>query len=170
MQTTRPRPIRAVLILAAALFAAAAAATEPPVELPAAAALPDPAAAAAAALAEQFHNALQHGQGEAALQLLHPAVQIYEAGHVERSRDEYAASHLAADMRYARTAQATLKSRKAEVAGGMAWVTSESEMLTERQGKPVRLASLETLLLKNTPQGWRIVHIHWSSRELKPAP
>lgn len=170
MHTAPPRPIRAVLTLAIVLFAAAAAATEPRVEQPAAPALPDPATTAAVAAAEQFHNALQRGQGEAALQLLDPAVQIYEAGHVERSRDEYAASHLAADMSYARTAQATVKSRKAEVAGDLAWVASESEVQTERQGKPVKLASLETLVLKNTPQGWRIVHIHWSSRELKPTP
>ena len=170
MHTSAPRMFRAVLTLSSLLFAAAAAATEPRVEQPAAPALPDPAATAAVATAEQFHNALQRGQGEAALQLLDPAVQIYEAGHVERGRDEYAASHLAADMSYARTAQATVKSRKAEVAGDLAWVANESEVQSERQGKPVKLASLETLVLKNTAQGWRIVHIHWSSRELKPTP
>jgi ketosteroid isomerase-like protein len=43
-------------------------------------------------------------------------------------------------------------------------VGTESELHASKDGKPITLLSTETMVLKNTPNGWRIVHIHWSSR------
>jgi limonene-1,2-epoxide hydrolase len=125
------------------------------------------AARQALAIVEKFHKALHDGDQSAALELLAPQLRVYESGHVEASRDEYAASHLPADIAFLQTARVTLKSRHAWSAGDSAWVLSESQTDTERKGRPVSQASLETLLLVKTAQGWRIAHIHWSSRELK---
>lgn len=156
----RPHPL-AVLLSGLALAGACAttALAQAPVD--------DPAAAAAVATVENFHKALDAGDGKAALALLTPQLQVFESGHVERSRDEYASRHLDADIQFSKTAQSTLASRHAEVSGDSAWVLSESDVSSQRQGKPVKQRSIETMLLRQTPQGWRIVHIHWSSRTLK---
>jgi ketosteroid isomerase-like protein len=31
------------------------------------------------------------------------------------------------------------------------------------KGKPVDRLTTETMVLRKTPDGWRIVHVHWSS-------
>lgn len=127
-------------------------------------------AAPAIATAEQFHQALRDGDRAAALDLLDEGLQVFEAGHVERSRDEYAASHLGADIDYLATAKVTLRARQAGVEGDLAWVISESDIAAQRDGKPVASASLETLVLRRQAQRWRIVHIHWSSRSVERKP
>lgn len=146
------------LALAFALAATAAAAATP---------ASSPATDAATATVERFHQALKAGDGKAALALLSPSLLVYESGHVERSRDEYEAQHLQADMDFVAKATTTLVSRKSSIDGPVAQVTSESTVSSERDGKTVRQHSLETLLLRNTPEGWRITHIHWSSRTLR---
>lgn len=122
---------------------------------------------AATAAVDQFHAALRAGDGNTALALLLPSLVVYESGHVERSRDEYETQHLQADMQFVAKATTTLVSRSSRIDGPVAQVTSESTVTTERDGKPVRQHSLETMLLRNTAEGWRITHIHWSSRTLK---
>lgn len=135
----------------------------------ASAATPAPAADAATATAtvERFHQALKAGDGKAALALLSPSLVVYESGHAERSRDEYEAQHLQADMDFVAKATTTLVSRSSSIDGAVAQVTSESTVSSERDGKTVRQHSLETMLLRETAEGWRITHIHWSSRTLR---
>ena len=60
--------------------------------------------------------------------------------------------------------QQRLVNRRAEAEGDMAWVATESELQGLEDGKPVKLLSTESMVLRKTGQGWRIVHIHWSSR------
>ena len=36
-----------------------------------------------------------------------------------------------------------------------------------QEGKTITLLSTETMVLKKTAQGWKIVHIHWSSHAIK---
>ncbi len=59
-------------------------------------------AATASDTVDAFHAALQHGDKEAALAILAPDVTIFESGHVERSRAEYADRHLAGDIEFAK--------------------------------------------------------------------
>ena len=49
-----------------------------------------------------FHAALVSGDKAKALALLSPEIAIYEAGYVERSREEYASHHLGGDMEFAK--------------------------------------------------------------------
>ena len=57
-----------------------------------------------------------------------------------------------------------LKQRTAQATGDLAWVGSESELHATKDGKPLTVLSTETMVLKLGKAGWRIVHIHWSSR------
>lgn len=122
------------------------------------------AAKAALAVVERFERALAGGDRNAALGTLAADLVVFESGHAERSREEYAASHLDADIAFLKTAQTTLVSRRASAAGDGAMVLSENQVRSEREGKTTNRISLETLLLRNTADGWRITHIHWSSR------
>ena len=45
-----------------------------------------------------------------------------------------------------------------------AWVATRSRLTGEFQGKHVDSDSTETLVMHKTADGWRIAHIHWSSR------
>lgn len=126
----------------------------------------DAAAKAALAVVERFERALADGDRNAALEALAPDLVVFESGHIERSREEYAASHLDADIAFLKTAKTRLLSRSASVVGESAVVLSETQIMSEREGKATTRASLETLLLRRTADGWRITHIHWSSRVL----
>jgi ketosteroid isomerase-like protein len=57
--------------------------------------------------------------------------------------------------------------RRARVSGDLSWVATESELHATDDGKPMTLLSTETMVLRKTDGGWRIVHIHWSSRPKK---
>ena len=113
---------------------------------------------------EQFSTALQAGDLERAGALLSDDVLILESGGAERSRDEYLGGHAGHDAEFLKQAHVQLVHRTARKDGDLAWVASESELHTSKDGKPMTLLSTETMVLKNTPEGWRIVHIHWSSR------
>jgi SnoaL-like domain len=60
--------------------------------------------------------------------------------------------------------------RTAHAGGDLARVASESELRLQQDGKPVTLLSTETLVLRRGVYGWRIVHIHWSSRKKEFSP
>lgn len=114
--------------------------------------------------AKAFHAALSAGDTAAVQSLLDPNVLIMEGGNVERSRDEYAAHHLKSDAKFMRSVKYTLERQTGEGIGDLAWVASEATLAGESQGKATNLVSTESLVLKKRTAGWRIVHIHWSSR------
>ena len=113
---------------------------------------------------EEFSTALQAGDLGRAGALLAEDVLILESGGAERSKEEYLGGHAGHDAEFLKTAQIQLVHRTARREGGLAWVGTESELHASKDGKPITLLSTETMVLKNTPNGWRIVHIHWSSR------
>jgi hypothetical protein len=127
----------------------------------------EPAPPTAEAVAEAFHAALKKGDRDAALASLDDKVQIYEQGWVERSKAEYASSHLASDIKFTQATSSSQTSRTVEVVNDLAFVTSEGRTTGSFEGKPVDSITLETMVLRHTKAGWRIVHIHWSSRKPK---
>lgn len=140
-------------------------AAQPPAESPPA----ELAEADPTAIAERFRQALAAGDTDAAVVLLDPDVQIFEQGNVERSRAEYAAHHLKSDASFLKNSTLALLSRSGNAVGDLAWVGSESRISAGSTGKAVDIVSTETLVLKKTTSGWRIVHIHWSSRPSRQA-
>lgn len=117
-----------------------------------------------AGVADGFHTALAAGDSSAALALLDPEVVIFEGGGVERSREEYRRHHLAADMAFAAATQREVTQRAERVYGDLAVVLSEVRTRGEFRGRAIDRDGVETMVLRRTPSGWRIVHIHWSSR------
>jgi ketosteroid isomerase-like protein/mono/diheme cytochrome c family protein len=123
-------------------------------------------AADAAAVVDQFQQLLSKGNTKAAAELLDPAVLIFESGGAERSRAEYASHHLKEDAAFMKTATLTQLSRTGNVSGDLAFVATESS-LKSSGAKPVNLVTTETMVLERTQQGWRVAHVHWSSRQVK---
>jgi ketosteroid isomerase-like protein len=116
------------------------------------------------ATVDAFHRALAAGHREEALALLAPDAVIFESGGAEMSRDEYANHHLAADMEFSAAAPARVLDRKQDSGGDTAWVLSRTEAKGSFRGREVHSRGTETMLLRQTAAGWRIVHIHWSSQ------
>jgi len=131
---------------------------------------PLPAATAEpVATVESFFRALASGNPESATRLLDSNVVIYESGGVERSRAEYAAHHVQSDAQFLKTAKQQVLSRTGDAVGDLAWVATEARITGSSGGKSVKLVSTETMILRKNADGWRIVHIHWSSRPASAA-
>lgn len=118
----------------------------------------------AANAVDAFHAALKAGDTAGALKLLAPDVMIFEEGGAERSRDEYASHHLGSDAAFAAASEAAVSRRSGWAAGDVAWVTSEGRTTGQFNGRAIDRLTTETMVLKRHADGWRIHHIHWSSR------
>ena len=123
-----------------------------------------PAASEAAKVVDAFHTALARQDTAGAAALLSESALIFEGGYVERSKAEYASHHLGADAAYASAVPTTLVKRSGFADGDMGWVASETRTTGTYKDKPVDRLSTETMILRKEASGWRIVHIHWSSR------
>ena len=160
---------RSIALLAAAvLVAASAAQAHEPARTPAPAARVSPSARAAQQAVEGFHAALAAGETQKALDYLAPDVLIVEEGGAERSRAEYASHHLAADAAFTRAVPGTPLSSTGDAIGDLAYIVTETRMTGAYDGKPVDRLSAESAVLRNGPLGWKIIHIHWSSRAANP--
>ncbi|MEA1672705.1 DUF2231 domain-containing protein [Nitrospirillum sp. BR 11163] len=109
---------------------------------------------------DAFHAALAAGDGDRAAALLAPEARLYGDDFQDASRQDYVGRYLAADVARARSTPRMLISRAGGTAGPVAWIAS-----LERSGDGVRS---ETMVLKPTDAGWRIVHIHWSDHSIAP--
>ncbi|MES2883728.1 MAG: nuclear transport factor 2 family protein [Pseudomonadota bacterium] len=123
------------------------------------------------AAVDAFQAALKSGNAGAVKKWLTPDVLIYEGGGAERSLAEYAGHHLAADMAFMKSARVEVLKRASGEDGNTAWITTESRIRGESsKGKPLDVASTESALLRKSSEGWRIIHIHWSSSDFTAAP
>lgn len=112
----------------------------------------------------RFHEALAVGDSLKALSLLAEDVVIYESGGVEASRDEYRSHHLLADIEFASSTEREAILDRSGQSGGLAWVLSRSRSTGTFRDSEIDSMGTETMLLVHTADGWRIRHIHWSSR------
>lgn len=124
-------------------------------------------AQAAVSVVERFGQSLAAGDMQTVEEFLSEDVLILESGGAESSREEYLSHHAVSDAKFLKGTHSQLTRRTARIGGDLVWVGSESELHASKDGKPVTLLSTETMVLKDTPAGWRIVHIHWSSRPKK---
>lgn len=111
-----------------------------------------------------FHAAMDSGDGQAVLAFLMPDAVVFESGGAELSRAEFAEHHLQVDMEFAAGTSRELTDQRSGTSGEVAWVLSRTRTTGQFRGRDVRRVGVETMLLRRTPDGWRIVHIHWSSR------
>ena len=124
--------------------------------------LPAPARDAAATV-EAFHAALDRGDTRSAADLLADEALIFEEGGAERSKTEYVAKHLPADAAFSKVVASTLSRRAGGANGPFAWIATEGRVTGTDKGKAVDRVTTETMLLRRTGKGWKIVHVHWSS-------
>lgn len=110
-----------------------------------------------------FHEALAVGDRDAALARLDPEVVIFEGGGAEMSRDEYAHHHLAGDMEFSAAVTTEVTDRRSTVDGDVAWVTSRTRTRGTFREREIDLVGTETMVLRRGDDGWKIVHVHWSS-------
>jgi ketosteroid isomerase-like protein len=154
--------IFALTIVLAPAIALAAGETKP------AKAPPDTAVLAeATAAVDAFHTALRKGDKPAALSMLDDSVEVFEQGAIERSKAEYTAKHLDADMAFSGSTKATRMNRGGAILGNLAYITSENKVTGTFRGKSVNSVSIETMVLHKAGKEWKIMHIHWSSRDAK---
>lgn len=118
---------------------------------------------AAVATIDGFLAALSSGDLDLAATALDPDVIILESGGAEHSAAEYFAHHAKADADFLKSARRSLKRRTARAAASLVWVATESELEAWQDEKPLVVASTETMVLRSAGDGWKIVHIHWSS-------
>jgi ketosteroid isomerase-like protein len=151
----------AIFLAALVLVAGPASSEEPRTDVP-------DEARAAAATVDRFFAALSAGDIDKAALELDPQVLILESGGAERSAAEYLGGHAKSDAEFLKKAEHKPGHRTARASGDLAWVASDNDMVIQQDGKPVTIASAETMVLRRTGSGWKIVHIHWSSRARKP--
>ncbi len=112
-----------------------------------------------------FHAAIKAGDRDKALAMLSPKIMIYEAGHVERTRDEYAKGHLGSDMAFSKEMTRKVTMHSERITGNVAVVLDETETTGTYKGKAMKIQGVETAVLEKKGDGWVITHVHWSSRK-----
>lgn len=123
------------------------------------------AASDAAAIVDAFHAALMRKDTSVALALLANDALIFEGGNVERSKAEYASHHLAADAAFSSAVSSSRLRRTGYAGGDLAWIASEGRTTGSYKDRAVDQLTAESMVLRRDATGWRIVHIHWSSRK-----
>jgi ankyrin repeat protein len=88
---------------------------------------------------------------------------IFESGEDERSKTEYAAKHLPADIEFSKAVGMEVTRRSGAADNRRAWVATEARIRGTWHGKPVDRSSTETMVLRLEAGSWKIAHIHWSS-------
>lgn len=122
-----------------------------------------PSARGAAATVDAFHRALRRGDTRSAAALLAEDALIFEGGGVERTKQEYASHHLAADAAFSQAVPSVLTRRAGHSNGALAWIASEGRTTGTFRGKALDRITAETMVLRRAQRTWKIVHIHWSS-------
>lgn len=151
-----------LLTLALALLAAPAALAAQGGATPPSAPAPSPEAEVREVV-EAFGRALAAADSTAALGYLHPDVVVYEGGHAE-TLEEYRSHHLGHDIAFLQATEQATTREQVTVSGDVALSLRESATRGRYRDREVNALGTETLVLVRTPEGWKIRHIHWSSR------
>ena len=115
---------------------------------------------------ERFHGALASGDSASAVNLLADDVIVLESGELEH-RASYLGHHLPADIKFAKALPATRVTQRVTVAGDAAWVVGTSATNGTYDGRAIKSAGAELMVLRHTMAGWRIAAIHWSSHRAR---
>jgi hypothetical protein len=110
-------------------------------------------------------TALATGQLEAARQLMSPEATVVANGQVLGNRDGYIDGAAKGDVAALRTVERVLVHRNAQIGDDTGWVLSEKRVRAAGKPDGPSEAVIETMLLARTSAGWKITHIHWSTRK-----
>lgn len=163
--------VRALLLASSLVFATVASgsafaqSTALKTTTPTMAATQSPDATAAEGVVNTFMADLASGQLDAARQLMTTDAIVMANGIVLGDRDGYFNGPAKGDIEALRNTQRELLHRSVKTGGDMGWVVSEKRVrhAGTDQG-PREIVVTETMLLAKTAGGWKISHIHWSTR------
>jgi len=113
-----------------------------------------------------FHQTLASGEKDKVLELLSPDVILFEDSYEEPSRKAYDSGHLDADIGFSRDSKRKILEQTVKISGDAAWVLTRYSVKGKAGGKKIKLESAETMVLEKMPDGWQIVHVHWSNKIL----
>ena len=130
---------------------------------PVAAQQPSTDEAAVRAVVAAFGKALASGDSTAAIALLHPDVVIFEGGAWETLED-YRKGHLRADINALQSLKQETLRDVITVSGDLALSTREYSTTGQRGERVIDNVGAESMVLLRTTAGWKIRHVHWSSR------
>ena len=119
---------------------------------------------AAVQVVNDFMAALADGQLDAARQFMAPNAMVVANGQVLGNRDGYIDGAAKGDAAALKTVERVLVHRDAQVAADTAWVLSEKRVRAAGAPDGPSEPVFETMLLARTSSGWKISHIHWSTR------
>ncbi len=118
---------------------------------------------AVAGVVEQFHAAVVAADSAVAAGLLTAEALILESGGQE-TKEEYFSHHFFGDASFLAALTREPVTSQLRLAGDAAWVASISRVYGTVGDRDIDSNSAELMVLRRTPEGWRIAAIHWSSR------
>ena len=113
-----------------------------------------------------FHAALTAQDKDKALALLLPTASIYESGGAE-TVTEYASHHVMGDMAFSATVGREIVEQSKQMVGDVAWIMTRYRNTGTYKDKTIDSITVETAVLHHVKEGWRIAHLHWSTRSQK---
>ncbi len=112
--------------------------------------------------ANQFTAAIAAEDRSALESILSPDALILESGGIQ-TREEYFGHHFGADAEFLAAMTREPLDRTIHIKGDVAWVASVTRLRGTFRERDLDLDSAELLVLRRTPEGWRIAAVHWSS-------
>ncbi len=96
---------------------------------------------------------------------------VFENGKDEGSWKDYRAHHLGPELAGLKEFRVGSSKPKVQVTGGVALVRDHFEFgVTTTSDRSIELRAAVTYVLELREEGWRIAHMHWSSRRMpKPS-
>jgi ketosteroid isomerase-like protein len=113
---------------------------------------------------DAYHRSLAEGDSTTALSLLADEVVILESGGME-TKEQYRSGHLSGDMRFAQAVPRERGEIQVRVVGGVAWAWSTNVAQGQMGDREVNSQGAELMVLRRIGGAWRIVAVHWSSRQ-----
>lgn len=113
-----------------------------------------------------FHAALKRKDTAGALSLLERGLVVFEFGAVDPTVEAYAQQHLPFDIDAAAATQWTVLTRRTGGDGNDRWVLTTYKVTgKDASGAAIDQTALETAILRRSGDGFRIVHLHWSTND-----
>ncbi len=117
---------------------------------------------------DAFHAALKKKDTAAALSLLDRGLVVYEFGVVDPTVEAYAFQHLPFDIDVAAVSTWNIDSRRVGGEGDERWVLTTYHVTGKQaDGSAIDQITLETMILRRVSGLFRIVHMHWSTNDVK---
>ena len=81
--------------------------------------------------------------------------------------EQYSSHHLMGDMAFSSAIETEILEQTKKIVGDVAWVMTRSRRTGTYREREINSIGVETVVLHHVKAGWRIAHIHWSSRAEK---